>query len=483
MADVGEETISLERHLGGILENSKTLMKSYRNHLLRIYGLLKGGRGLKIEEGDYCIRFNIVSNVWGLNRFFFLYEIGDVTRRMLWRSLLRSSMGLGRFLLHKRASFLPSYSFSFDRPVTFVYWGEKQPLLNPDKLRRMELESFVVSLENPSRVICSSANIVWPKAINKVYKDQKIVDLAKDYLFNALFPPKMANMTDVWSEAPFVIISDDSVELFTIHKTICSLDYFYARRKEEDYVQAFVNVLDSDLSIKRVKCYISRESLEEIKGKPVAEVIISKRFKVHKLRHPELSSYSLSLHPFESTKVFEEGIPSILTTVASIILRSLYFRSSGVVALDARLPEIRDLIIGAFARRPFDNYSWKTLGSQLLKTLEGTQLLLELLGVYRVQDDKVMFIHPSIVECALSFLSDYGLSYEEIRDASMLLAEMIDRGQTSQRMSDVFNVQEMFKEKMGLNISFKDARELVGSLHVIRSTIIPLSKRLNSPYF
>jgi len=483
MADMAEETISLERHLGGILENSKALMKSYQNYLLRVRDLLKGSRGLRAKEGDYCIRFNIASNVWRLNRLFFLYEIGDVARRVLWRSLLRSSMGLGPFLLRKRASFLPSYSFSFDRPVTFIYWGEKQLLLNPDKLRRMELESFVVSLENPSLAICSSANIVWPKAINKTYKDKRIIDLAKDYLFNALFPPKIANMTDVWSEAPFVIIGDDSVELFTIHKTICSLNYFYARRKEEDPVQASVNILDSDLSIKEVKCYISRESLEEIKGNLVTEVIISKRFKIYRSGHPKLSSFSLSLHPFESTKVFKEDVPSILITVASMILRSLYFRSSEAIKLKVRLPEIRDLIIKVFARKPFDNYPWKTLDSQLLKTLEGTRLLLELLGVYRVRDDKVMFIHPSIVECALSFLSDYGMSYEEIRDASMLLAEMIDSGQTSQGMSDVFNIQEVFKESMGLNLSFQDARELLGSLHVVRNTIIPLSKRLNSPYF
>jgi hypothetical protein len=478
---IGELTISLEQHLGKILEGSTTLMKSYRNHLLRIRDLLTSSRDLKVEEGDYCVRFNVINDTHGLNKIFFLYEVRDIGARVLWRSLLRSSIGLSSFLLRKRVTFLPSYSFSFDRTVTFVYWGERQPLLDPNKLKKMELESCVVSLDKPSQAVCSSANLVWPKAVSRAYKDPRTVNLARDYLFNALFPPKITDITNVWSEAPYVIVGDDALELFTIHKTICSLNYFYICRGE-DFAKAFVDILDSDLSVKRVKCYIPRDSLEEIKSRPVTEAIISKRFKVYKPRSAQRSFYLISLYPFESTEIFRENVPGVLVTVASIILRSLYFRSSQLTMLEAGLPEIRNLILWTFKRRPFDKYPWETLGSRLLGTLEGTRMLLELLGVYTVQATKVMFIHPSLVECAYSLLGGYNLHHEEIKAVSTLLAEMIDHLQTSYELKSIFDLQEVFKEKLGLRLGFQDAKKLLGLLRIIKNTIIPLSKQLNNPH-
>ena len=473
----------LEQHFGGILENNK-ILKNYRDYLLCIYNFLKSSSDLEIEEGDYCIRFNIASDSYGVSKCFFLYEIGDVTRRVLWRFLLRSTLGLSFFLLRKEAIFLPSYSYSLDRPVTFIYWGEKQFLFNPEQLKKLKLSSFMMSVDKPSQVSTSLANLIWPRSVDRIYKNSGIIDLTKNYLLNAFFPPKLANISDIWSEAPFVKVGNNVVELFTIHKTICSLDHRHIRKSEKgSSIRTFAKILDSNLSIRKIHCYIPSDSLEQIKDKPVTEAIVSKYFRIYKPGHPGKSFCRLSLYPFESTEIFKSEVPGILAIAASVVLRSLYFRSKELIRLEPELPEIRNFILQIFRHKPFIKCPWETLGSRLLETLEGTRILLELLGVYRTQASKVMFIHPSLVECIHSHLNEIrNLSYDEIKVATMLLSEIITSNRISFDISNVFNVQEIFEENMGLRLSFKNARDLLGSLRVVRNAIIPLSKQLNNPY-
>ena len=474
---------NLEQHFGGILENNKSILRNYKNYLLRIYNFLKSSLYLEMEEGDYCIRFNIARDLYGLGKYFFLYEIGDITRKVIWRSLLRSTLGLRFFLFHKEAIFLPSYSYSLDRPITFIYWGEKQSLFNPDQLKKLKLESFMISIDKPSQVSNSLVNLVWPRSVDRMYKNSNIIDLTKNYLLNALFPPKMTNISDIWSEAPFVIVGDNVVELFTIHKTICSFDHSHIRRSEKDFAQIFAKILDSNLSIRRVCFYISSDSLEHIKDKLVTEAIVSKYFRIYKPGHPGKSFCRLSLYPFDSTEVFKGEVPGVLVTVASIVLRSLYFRSNELIRLEPELSDIRNFILQIFRQKPFSRYSCETLGFRLLETLEGTRILLELLGVYDTKATKVTFIHPSLIECVYSFLNGiHVLGYDEIKKAATLLAEIINSNRISLDMSNVFNVQEIFEKNMGLRLTFKNAKELLSSLRVAKKTIIPLSKQLNNPY-
>jgi hypothetical protein len=478
-----QEFGSLEQHFGGILENNNKILRNYRNYLLHIYDFLRESSDLEVKEGDYCIRFNITSDSYGLNKNFFLYEIGDVTRRVLWRSLLRSKLGLSFFLLYKEAIFLPSYSYSLDRPTTFIYWGEKQFLFDPNQLKKLKLESFMMSVDKPSQVSNSLANLIWPKSISKIYKNSNIVDLTKNYLLNALFPPKMTNISDIWSEAPFVIIGNNVVELFTIHKTICSLDHSNIRKLGNGFTRTFANILDSNLSIRRVHCYIPSDSLQQIRDKPVTEAIVSKYFRIYKPGHPSKSFCRLSLYPFESAEIFKGEIPGIFATAAFIVLRSLYFRSDELIRLKPGLLEIRNLILQIFRHKSFSRCSWETIDSRILESLEGTRILLELLGVYKIQANRVTFIHPSLIECVYSFLNKiHNLSYNEIKIAAMLLAEIINSNRISLDMDSIFNVQEIFEKNMGLRLTFKDARDLLGSLRVVKDTIIPLSKQLNNPY-
>lgn len=473
---------SLEQHFGQILENNK-ILRNYKNYLLHIYHFIKNSLDLEMKEGDYCIRFKIADDSYGLSKYFFLYEIGDVTRRVVWRSLLRSKLGLSFFLLHKKAIFLPLYSYSLDRSTTFIYWGEKQFLFDPDQLKKLKLESFMMSVDKPSQVSNSLANLIWPRSLGKIYKNSNIVNLTKYYILNALFPPKMIDINDVWSEAPFLIVGNNIVELFTIHKTICALDRSYVHRSEEDFTRIFANILDSDLSIKRVHCYISTDSLEHVKDKSVTEAIISKHFRIYKPGYPGGSFYRLFLYPFESAELFKGEIPGVLATAASIVLRSLYFRSNELVRLEEELPEIRNHLLRILRYKPFSRYLWETLGLRFLETVEGIRILLELLEVYKIQDTKVMFIHPSLIECAYSVLNEmHDWSYDEIKTAATLLAEIITSNRISFDISSVFNVQEIFERNMGLRLNFKSARNLLESLRVIKNTIIPLSKQLNNPY-
>jgi len=293
----------------------------------------------------------------------------------------------------------------------------------------------------------------------------------------------MTNIYDIWSEAPFVIIGDNVVNLFTIHKTICSFDTPPIYKDEDDLVKITANILDSNLSIRKADCYIPCDLLEYIKDKSIMEAIVLKHFIIYKPEYSKKSLSRLLLYPFDSTELFKGEIPGVLITVASIVLRSLYFRSNELTRLEPELSDIRNFILKIFRYKPFSRYSYETLGSRLLETTEKTQILLELLGVYDTEATKVTFIHPSLIECVYSFLNEsHALGYDEIKKSAMLLSKIINNNRVSLDMNTVFNVQEIFEKKIRLRLTYKDAIDLLKSLRLAKETIIPLSKKLNNPY-
>jgi len=479
-----ERSAGLEQHLGGILESHKKIIENYRFHLLQIYGSIKKYPYIRVDEGDYYIRFNTNTDL--LNRLFFLYEIGEIARTVLWRALLRSSIGLTFFLLHAKATFLPAYSYSLDRPFTFVYWGEKQFLFNPEQLKKLKLRSFVVGVDTPSNVDVSLANLVWPKSVSKIYgRKSGLEDISKNYLYNALFPPKLSpNFLDIWSESPFVIIGNNAVDIFTIHKTICAFTSSRAKKIEKDIIQTKIKILDSNLTMKETQVCVSPQSLDQIKKDTITGVIASKHFRIYKTGHPKKASLRLSIFPFESTEIFRNEIPELIATVASIVLRSLYFRSGNLLTLKSGFSKFHDEMMQVFRHRTFNKYRWETLGSRLLKTDEGLQILLRLLNVYHHKENSILFIHPCLIECFSSlYEKEDDLDVNELRTAAINLATFLETQPLADGINSIFRIQELFEKEMGMRLGFKTARNILRALQIAKHTTIPLSKELNNPYY
>src|SRR5439155_1316860 len=167
-------------------------------------------------EGDSAIRFRIANDRLQLNRLFLLYEIGDIAPNVRWRKLIRSSQGFYSSAIYKRSAFLPAFSLCLDRPTTLVYWGATQFFLSPDNLRRMELRTSLMEISMPSLAYTSAANLCWPREVNRVVGGGPLLDMAKSWLFNSLYPPKMGRDQVSWDESPFVMVGDSHAEIFSL---------------------------------------------------------------------------------------------------------------------------------------------------------------------------------------------------------------------------------------------------------------------------
>jgi len=55
----------------------------------------------------------------------------------------------------------------------------------------------MISVDKPSQISSSLANLIWPKSVEKIYKKSNMLDLTRNYLFNAFSPPKMTNISDM----------------------------------------------------------------------------------------------------------------------------------------------------------------------------------------------------------------------------------------------------------------------------------------------
>jgi len=484
----------LEYHMNRILREDEVMWKGYESHTSYMRIFLKNCKGprINIEEGDAYIRFQISTDDCKLNKTYFLFEIGDLFPQVRWRNLVRRTLTFTPVLLRKRACFLPVYSYSFDRLFTLVYWGEAQVLLDPDQLERLGIKSFLFTVSRPSSAFISAANFIWLKSsVEKMWHDSKsILELSKYYVFNALYPPDFTNRFSPWHEAPFILVSDRSLEIFTIHKTICYLDLNTIERSRIGrFLKLKVYMLDNELGIKKAYCLLPEDQLPLLEKRPITEAIIVKHLGIRYEGFPRKPIFRIFLYPFESSSLFEEEAPGLLITATSIILRYFYLHSSDPLRLQVTPEEVRRKVLEIFRRPPFHQYKWNELISHLFQDVKGTAFVIRCLDVYHTIKDDLLYLHPSIIESLSVLYGDFDnlltMKTEDLRNLIIWILDIFEYiklyREKIHESIQLVKLKEMVENKLGFCVSYDTLRRFVLSLIVAWESIIPVSKSFYLP--
>jgi len=485
--------VGLEQHMDRVLKGEEIMWKSYKEHLAYVHAFLKNRRSprINIEEGDAYIRFQTLTDDCNLNKIYFLFEIGDLFSQIRWRNLIRQTLTFTPVLLRKRACFLPVYSYTFDRFFTLVYWGERQFLLDPDQLRKFNIRSFLFTVSRPSGAFISAANFAWLKSVEKMWHNSKsILELSKHYIFNALYPPDLTNKFNPWHEAPFILVGNRLLEIFTIHKTICYLDLNTIRRsKIRRFFKLRVYMLDNRLNVRKTYCLLSKDYLPLLEKRPMTEAIIVKYVKVYDEESSRKPVFEVLLYPFESSSLFGEEAPGLLITATSIVLRYLYLNSSDPLRLQTTPEGARRKVLDIFHRPLFDQYKWNEFISRLFQHAEGMVFVIRGLNVYHAVKDDLIYLHPSIIE-SLSVL--YGgfdnllaMKAEDLKDLIIQLLEVLEYIKRYQKkiyeFKQLMDLKEILRDKLGFYVTYDVLRRFILSSIVARKSMVPLSKFLSLP--
>lgn len=490
MSSMYSSQAGVEVHLENILRSWRPAWQSYKNHLARLYNKIRQNSfgHLRFEEGDCYIRFNVSSDALGLNRLHFIYEIGYVVPDIRWRGLIRSRIGLAPILLNKKTTFLPAFNYCLDKTTTFIYWGEKQIFFDPEQIEQLDLKSLPVCLASPSQVPVSAANLVWPKAVEKIFQASSgLAQLTKLYLYNSLFAPEISNFHDFWSEAPFVLIGDREVELFGVHKTICSVDLRTVRSLwGSGNMRATAFLIDRHLEPRKIQCIIPADSLPFFEEQPIREAIVTKYARIHDETSSKKTVTAVSLHPFESSHVFEHEAQGLLTTALSLVLRLLYLRSDGVTALNASLNTAHDLVLSMFRKFPFTNYQWTDMAAKTIMKPDGLKILLSLLRVYQQNERGLNYLHPSLLESALNLGSQVeDLSVERLQRLIAFLAGWLANfernpsfASSALEMHQVLEFEDSLRKELGISASLRSVQNAIHSMIALERSVAPISKTL-----
>ena len=467
----------LELHANDILKQYISLWSSYikwLGYFKSFFSKIKPQSLLSIEESESFLRFSFRA---GIGSLFFIYEIGNIFPAIAWRHIIKFKDGLSPIVLNKIASFFPAFSFSMDKLITLIYWGEQNPFLSVEALRSLDLKNFILKAKEPDSVEISTINLVWPKSARFI-KDQELEHWAVLYLFNALLPPAFDAPDEIWSESPFVIVGDREILFITLHKTLCSIDKKSIRSIERKHVvNARATVIDRNIKLRNIPIDVPQEYIKDFtERRSPCESIFIKRVLLR--RNPEFGNLKpykrYTVYPLSSAKLFKEEGYGRLLTALSIVLRDSYLKSTGYFSLPLAPKELKDKM-----RLFFRNASGEELGLRLLENKEGLNKLISLLGVYYPEDSSFLYLHPILIECFNLLTED---SKDKLTKENLLLflKNTLEYYKTTELPTPA--QFKRFYENLSSVISFT-GREVKLRLFLdgIRSFYIPLSKFLNSP--
>lgn len=442
----------------------------------------KGSResALSIIEGDFYIRFIIKP----FNSLFFVYEIGSVFPKDIWRHLIGSKNGFD-FLLNKSTSYLPAYSLSLDRPTTLIYWGEAKPFLSVQKLKDLGLSNIVLKADDPSSVEVSVTNLTWPKSA-QLYKDDNLEQILPLYLFNSLMPPILSGEGEFWFESPFVIVGDRILNLITVHKTICNVDKDVNKLRETNgMVTVQSKVMDRNFDAKSVLIDMPEKSFDKLNDRePPYEVVFVKNIALqadpstgkyrHKIRY--------TIYPFDSIQLFKENYGWLLTA-ASITLREFYLATNHPLSFSTTTSDFK-LKLTRINRSLFYGNTKNNLAATQIESQSGIQTLATLLGVYIPNDNQtILYLHPALIEPLLTitknnFTKDNLVKFEKVvSDYYTYYCQNPMQQQSAQKKA--FKLQELFEKEFGSILKLSEALRLSGTLDKLLNTCVPLSKALS----
>lgn len=470
----------IETHMDNVIKSYRNIWIGYKNRLLQVLTILeelKKQTSITVDKGDSFIRFKSTSNYSSFNSLFFVYEIGTVFPTLMWRHLIGSEGSYSYILLNRSVSFLPAFSFSLDQQVTLLYWGEQIPYLSVERLRNFKLTNFILKSNNPSSVAISASNICWPKSAYQFSKSQELERLATSYLFNSFMPPILDNVSEVWFESPFILIGDKKVRFLTIHKTLCSINKKTLRSiPGREVVNAKAFVIDRNFNLRHIFVDVPEESIEHlVSEESLYEVVFVKDMRLK--QDPESSEHRpyirYMVYPFESIKVFGSECYGSLLSVASIVLRERYLKSSDPFYFTISPDEFKKHIAKILNQFPYIRAN--ELGLKLVQSRNGLNTLLSLLEVYDSDGQSFLYLHPALLECLL-----YNLDVTVSKNNLLRLQRIVHRyyrdTDSLTPLQNVFLIQNLFEKEFGFVPNHSEAKKLAQSLYNVSKLCIPLSK-------
>lgn len=471
-----EQRGSLEVHAEEILKSNGSAFDAYKKRLMKVYEISKANEisVLSFKEKDSAIRFHFGNDNLGFGKLYFIFEVGLINPKIRWRHLLRSREGLTPIVLTQRVSFLPAFSYSLDRTLTIINWGNKQFVLDPQILEKMNLKSVACVVENCADCEISAANLLWPKRVDRILQNAALTELTRDWIVNSLLPPKIGNKWDPWDESPFVIIGDTSIEILTVHKALTSIDQSTISQSDPyGMVTAKAWILDRDLDVREITCHFSDEYDLDLLEESVNEVILVKRLTLNKNKS---GSSQIIFYPFASSPLFNREVPGQVLTATSIVLRSLYLWNPEPPFVVSKT-QARKLLTDIFRNAAFSKYDRTELGLSLLENDDGLCLLAKSLGVYSCQEN-IRFIHPAIVEIVSLINQSFDVSFN--RDSLELLNSAINKvnfGESS-RVNSTIKVQELVQNTLGKRLDFRQASLVRAALSQFNKSLVATSKKI-----
>jgi len=390
-----ESPASLDTHLDSILKGNHETWRDYTLSRLKLYDLIHHGDLLDWDftESDASIRFHIGNGKLGLNRLFLLYEIGDIAPSFRWRKLIKTASGFYPSTIYRKTAFLPAFSLCLDRPTTLVYWGANQFFLSPENLKRMQLNTSIIEISRSTEAITSAANLCWPRAIDRIQSKGPLIDMAKLWLFNSLYPPKLDGSPVGWHESPFLLVGDSHVEIFSLHKTLCTFRPSSRPQVHDGTIPVEARLLGANLETGFVHSELASEFAEYANEDEVHEVIVVKHFRAGGLPFRP----RFSLYPFDSSKLFQDASFGVLPTALSISLRKAYMDSDGL-GLGIGIPGVRSLVTEVLKRDIFNSYDWSDVASRAIVSDSGLRIMIDLLRLYPLDEGQFSFLHPGFAE-------------------------------------------------------------------------------------
>ncbi len=375
--------IGLETHFESILNKySPVLWKAYKYRLLEFEKNRDEFEGFEIQEGQGFYRVKFRDGVEKLLHLFRFADISPVTEARFLKTFT------GR-VLKKEVAYIPAYSFAVDAPVTLIYWGKEQSVLDPEFWRKSQMTSLLVEVPSHSMEY-SLANMMWPRFVKRFYPIESLHltrNLAQAYLFNALTPPCFddSGAFRLFNAPLFVLTRDNSINLVSIHKTIFTV---LPTQSKGDLWK--VSLLTNSLKTKTIDCKVYSQQASEEPGSLhdglfVASVEIGEngvtgpRYYIYPINHPALGvGYGVTL------------------TLLSIILRSLYLRSRHPLVIDIRLEDLAKMslsVLSTLARR-----GTSELAAHIMRDERGVAILVRALEIYQQDDGRIIYLHPYLIE-------------------------------------------------------------------------------------
>jgi len=354
--------------------------------------------------------------------------------------------------------------------------------------------SFVYYPSASSAVI-SAANLAWVNAIHNIEINSESSSILKDYLFNVLYPPSLPfsreGIFNIWHEAPYLLVADRSIEIYTLHKTLCYLKGSAQKGPIKNFLIAKFYMLDSQLNPKMYNCLFPENS-EGIREGSLNEAIVIKRIKIFDKASFRKPQFNVFVYPFTSSSIFsEDNFPGPLITALSIVLRHLYLRSSDPLRLNVKIEELREKVLSILRRLSSENFTFPDVASLLLQNPEGFTFAINSLGVYHAVQNDVLYLHPSLLECFSSIHRDSVVLFDKmaknIRGFIPSIFGMVNfishGGKLLKEPDYAMRFKEFVETETGINLDYTAITRFIGSLKFALEKIVPLSKHLFSPAY